>query len=483
MNQRLKNIVVLLLTCWFFYSCSTSENHYQQIFTSYEAGRFSEARMKIEQVTANKPQPKIAEEMEILRNKMDRIELDFSKTEAEIRKELLVYFDELKTEQMNEWETSGNLEMRLIDGTKRYFRNAVPNLFRVDAVAREAKIKKDGNYDDPLVAFRLKNTDFIVKNIQQGHSPEEMKHRFLIEYTIILQPDAVPANEQVRCWLPFPRESVPRQSNIKLLSVNSDDYRVADNSALQRSLYMEKVAVAGEPTMFHFSAEFETLPQWIPVTPEMIKPYDTSSELYQIYTAERPPHLIFSEEIKSLAHEITRGITNPFEKVKAIYYWIDQNIPWASALEYSTFDCIPHYVLKNKKGDCGMQTLLFLSLARYSGIPCKWQSGWMLHPGEVNLHDWCEVYYEGIGWVPLDQSFGLQDTDITALKEFYLSGTDAYRLIVNDDFSRDFNPPKKYYRSEPVDFQRGELEWRRGNLYFDQWSYNMKVTCKKEPYL
>jgi hypothetical protein len=402
----------------FFYSCNTSESHYQEIFNSYEAGRFSEARQKIDKVTATYSQSEIAGELEILRDRMDRIELDFSKTEAEIRKELLVYFDELTPAQMNEWEASGKLEMRVIDGNKRYFRNAVPNLFRVDSMAEIVKIKKDGIYDDPLDAFCLENTASLVKNFQQGLPPEDMKQKFRIEYTITLQPDAVPANERISCWMPYPRESMPRQSNVKLLSVNSGEYQVADNSTLQRSLYMKKVSVAGEPTVFSYSAEFETVPQWIPVTPEKVQAYNTSSELYQKYTAERPPHLIFSEEIKSLAREITHDLTNPADKVKAIYYWIDQNIPWASALEYSTFECIPQYVLENKKGDCGMQTLLFMSLARYSGIPCKWQSGWMLHPGEVNLHDWCEVYYEGIGWVPLDQSFGLQDRRLQRSKNF-----------------------------------------------------------------
>jgi hypothetical protein len=31
-------------------------------------------------------------------------------------------------------------------------------------------------------------------------------------------------------------------------------------------------------------------------------------------------------------------------------------------------------------------------------------------------------------------------------------------------------------RSEPVDFQRGEVEWRGGNLYFDKWDYHMEVS-------
>jgi transglutaminase-like putative cysteine protease len=204
--------------------------------------------------------------------------------------------------------------------------------------------------------------------------------------------------------------------------------------------------------------------------------YDTNSENYKIYTAERKPHIVFSDQIKQLTTEVTSGISNPLEKVKAIFYWIDNNTTWASALEYSTIECIPEYVLNNRHGDCGMKTLLFMSMARYAGIPCKWQSGWMLHPGELNLHDWCEVYYEGIGWVPLDQSFGLQNSENQQVKDFYISGIDEYRLIVNDDFSSEFEPGKQFFRSEPIDFQRGELEWKGGNIYFNRWNYHVDIT-------
>jgi len=122
-----------------------------------------------------------------------------------------------------------------------------------------------------------------------------------------------------------------------------------------------------------------------------------------------------------------------------------------------------------------MQTLLFMSMARCQGIPVKWQSGWNMCPERVNLHDWCEVYYQGVGWVPLDMSFNLQPSTDLRQKEFYISGIDAYRLIVNDGIGATFVPAKKFPRSEPYDFQRGEVEWRNGNLYFDQWDYNMKV--------
>jgi hypothetical protein len=75
----------------------------------------------------------------------------------------------------------------------------------------------------------------------------------------------------------------------------------------------------------------------------------------------------------------------------------------------------------------------------------------------------------------VDQSFSLQDSDQHEVKYFYTSGIDAYRMIVNDDISTEFFPQKIFPRSETVDFQRGEVEWRGGNLYFNQWDYNMTV--------
>ena len=64
---------------------------------------------------------------------------------------------------------------------------------------------------------------------------------------------------------------------------------------------------------------------------------------------------------------------------------------------------------------------------------------------------------------------------IESQKYFYLGGIDAFRLIVNDDYSKPLFPAKIYPRSETVDFQRGEVEWRCGNLYFDNWNYSMEV--------
>ncbi|OFY63066.1 MAG: hypothetical protein A2V64_09500 [Bacteroidetes bacterium RBG_13_43_22] len=85
-------------------------------------------------------------------------------------------------------------------------------------------------------------------------------------------------------------------------------------------------------------------------------------------------------EVVKLADSITNPQDDPVTTVRKIYMWFKENIPWTGALEYSIMPDIPGYVISNRRGDCGMQTLLFMSMLRYKGIPVRLQSGWMVVP-------------------------------------------------------------------------------------------------------
>ena len=437
-----------------------------------------------EQIIALNNQPETSDEVKIqLRFKkdlMNRIKLDFCCDEQFIRKKLAKYYPNLTDAMMQNWETSNALEMRVIDGEKRYFYNAVPNLFRIDANEKKVKEQVDGIAEDDLKSFCLEHTTTLVEKFKTENknllNPLKMK----LNYTLTVDADAVPDGETIRCWMPFPREDNARQKEVKLLSANVENYIIAPSEYPQRSIYMEKIAKAGEPTKFQLAFTYTAHAQYNDMENIEIGEYDTSSEFYKKYTSENGPHIVFSDRIKQLTDSLVAGLKNPYDKVKSIYTWIDETTPWASALEYSTFWNIPEYVLDNKHGDCGMQSLLFITMARYAGVPAKWQSGWMLHPNNKNLHDWAEVYYPKVGWVPVDQSFSLQKTDNQEVRKFYTNGIDSYRLIVNDDISTEFYPQKIFPRSETVDFQRGEVEWRGGNLYFNKWDYHMDVEYLNE---
>lgn len=406
--------------------------------------------------------------------KMNRTRIDFSKNRDQVIDYIRKYIPDVSDEQMLKWEKEKSLECMTIDGKKMYFYNAAPNLFRINKEAAAIKNAKDGVTVDGKDRVNLTHVPLVVTTVKAKKENIVLPVKMHVKYSLTVQPNAVPEGEIIRCWLPYPRTDQPRQTDLKLFNTSEDKYEIAPVKYKHSTIYMEKKQEKDKATTFSVEYEYTSSAEWHQLKPEDILPYKKNTPLYKKYTSEREKHILFTPRIKELAMQIVGNEQNPLLKVKKIYEWINQ-MPWASAREYSTLDNIPEYVLDNKHGDCGQVSLLFITLARYCGIPAKFQSGFMMHPGGKNMHDWAQVYFEGVGWVPVDQSFGLFPSENPDEKYFFMTGIDSYRMIVNDDYSSSLFPTKKYPRSETVDFQRGEVEWRNGNLYFDKWKWDLEI--------
>ncbi len=404
-----------------------------------------------------------------------RLLCDFTQSREEVVDYISRFIPAVTDEKMARWEASGALECMELDGKKMYFHSAGRNLFRIDPKCRQ--IWQKAHPDEGYAASELadmKNLPQILRDAPHTPDHTAQARHMRVTYTITVPADVVPEGEKIRCWLPFPHREITRQTDIQLLSTSPAKHKMSAPDKPHSTIYMEQKAVKGQPTVF--SETFEYVSRGQKFAFDSIRPYDTKSAMYQHYTAERLPHIAFTPELRALADSLTRGIENPAERAKSIFTYINDNFPWASAREYSTIPCIPMYVLQNRHGDCGQVSLLFITLCRLAGIPAHFQSGFMMHPGGSNLHDWAEVYFEGIGWVPVDQSFGIPGYARSEQERyFFLGGIDSWRMVVNTDYGMPLSPKKKYPRSETVDFQRGEVEWRGGNLYFDQWNYNWKI--------
>lgn len=405
-----------------------------------------------------------------------RLLTDFCLTRSQVKQYITKYIPDVTDEQMDHWEESRALECMELDGEKRYFRNAGPNLFRLDSICRDIKLKKDGQPTGGSDDVNYNHLPEVIAAASENTSPLVTPKRMRVTYTLTVDTNAVPAGKLIRCWLPYPRSDVKRQTEVKFLGASQPDYCFSSADCRHSTLYMERRAEEGRPTVFSESFEFTSRAEWHNLKPEQVLPYDTTTSLYKEYTAEREKHIIFSPRLRQLAARLTEGEHNPLLQARRIFWWINNQFPWASAREYSTVENIPEYVLDNGHGDCGMVSLLFITLCRIQGIPAHFQSGFMMHPGAWNLHDWAEVYFEGVGWVPVDQSFGIPTfARNDAETWFFLGGIDAWRMVVNQDFGMPLEPAKRYPRSETVDFQRGEVEWEGGNLYFTQWDYDMQI--------
>lgn len=407
-----------------------------------------------------------------------RTGLDFSVPEQQVINQIEEKNGQFSPEEKSSWENKGWLEWRMINGEKMYFKRSVSNLMLIKSFHEQKEKWQQKIWSDPEMIFRLDHTEKVFKESYNQHNPVAPVE-MVITYTISLHPGAVPAGKKIRCWLPYPATFPPRQYGVKLLKASSDKYIISPDSAIHSTIYMEEVSKKDTATIFSVTWKYISSAQYFNLSGNKILPYLRTSYDYKKYKSGQLPHICFTDNIKRLADSITASDNAPDETVRKIYYWFKQNIPWTGALEYSIIPNIPEYVYHNRRGDCGMQTFMFMSMLRYKGIPVRWQSGWMVPPGDENLHDWCEVYYEGIGWVPVDVSYDLQNSDNIDIRYFYLSGIDSYRLIINKGIAGSLHPAKKYLRSEPYDFQRGEVEWEGGNLYFDKWDYDMEIRYVK----
>ncbi|MEN8194267.1 MAG: transglutaminase-like domain-containing protein, partial [Bacteroidota bacterium] len=399
-------LFVLIITTLNF-----AQTNYSDINELIHRGNFSKAQEMIELKIAEgniSAQEKYDLQFQIIR--MDRIRKDFTKTKENILNYVKKYYPNIKEADLEKWEKDGSLEYKIIDGKKYFFDRAAGNLFRINKAAKARKIEVDGNIKDEQDTFLENYLTEVVQQSKSLNAPFVNEKRMRLSYNLTVKADAVPDGEIIRSWLPFPREKGSRQKDVKLISINNDSFIISPEEYSHRTIYSEQTAQKGKSTEFKLVVEFTGVNEWHKLDNGKLKPYNKNSETYNTFIAERPPHIVFTDRVKKLSVEIVGDEENPILIAKKIFKWINDNIPWAGAREYSTIQNISDYCLSTGHGDCGIKTLTFITLVRYNGIPARWESGLMLHPNSWNLHDWGEVYFEGIGWVPVDQSFGLNDS-------------------------------------------------------------------------
>ncbi len=436
-------------------------------------GHWQQAQQKIEQALA---QPELRfqarEDLLFQRDRMTRMSLDFNKTREQVFQEVCATTPSINEKQFADWEKVGALELLNIDGTNRYFSQAAANLFLINPEARSLKMKLHPEAG-PKPLYHVEDVRDVIANFdktgQQFNSPRTWR----VTYVLTVKPGIVPAGEIIRAWLPFPHVG-GRQKGIRLISADPPQVVMLDTNAALASVYLEKPAASNQPTSFKIVFELTSAAFYEPIDSTRVQPEPANDPALAPFLGEEPPQIVFSDEIKNLSPKIVGDETNPYLKARRIFEWTFQHIPWASAREYSTIECLPRYALACGHGDCGIKTMTFMTLCRFNGIPTRWETGWTTDPVE-DMHDWCEIYLAPYGWVPVDVTYGLVDSRNEREKWFYLGNIDAARFVVNTDYAQPLYPAKTFFRSEIVDFQRGEVEWRGGNLYFNQWSWDYNV--------
>ncbi|WP_197530358.1 amidohydrolase family protein [Bythopirellula polymerisocia] len=436
-------------------------------------GALGEAQKKLRSTIAAPDEP-VSDEPAIQAEILRRIPIDFNLEEDEILEELRETIPDISPADLARWRDAGDLDHRLIDGEVRYFSRAISNLFRINTEARDRRVSQP---ESPQKFPIVEHVAELVEEANQAEDPEihPVKHRIRYELTVPAGHPRLRRGAKVSCWLPFPQE-YRQQRDVKLLDCGPGEGQISPNGKAHRTVYLEHVVDDSEATLT-FWEEFEFVTNaYVPtLDPKDVEPYDTTGTLYREYTSQRPPHIVITPEVAALAKEIIGDETNPLEQTRRIFRWVSANIPWCAEIEYSTIPNLSAKGLGARRGDCGVQGMTFITLCRAAGIPARWQSGWQTKPNDSNIHDWSEFYLEPWGWLPADASYGVKQHEDPRVQDFFCGHMDPYRMIVNLDYAGPLEPPKQSFRSEPNDFQRGEIEIDGHNLYFDEWEASREI--------
>ncbi len=409
------------------------------------------------------------------RERMRRILLDFTLSADEVEARVRKQIPDLTDAEFAKWNAAGLFEHQVIDGRTLYFKRSPGNLFRLspEAVARRAV--QAPITDGPMESLNDHQRAIFHAALDQ-HRASVLPQRLRMTQTLTVDADAVPAGKIVRAWIPYPQAIPGQQEDIRYIASVPAKHDIAPKSAPQRTVYLEKSAVAGQKTVFSVTYELTLLAQYHAIDPARVQAETITPELAP-FVAERAPHIVFTDAMRAFSRKVVGEEKNPYRIAQKLFAAVDR-IPWAGAREYSTISNISDYALHAGHADCGQQTLLLMTLLRLNGIPARWQSGMVFAAdgsGYSNIHDWGFLYLAPYGWVPMDVTTGRLHPaagDDPALEWFYLGGLDNWRIAFNADYGRRFEPPKHHFRSDDVDSQRGEAEWDGGNVYFDQLDYD-----------
>jgi len=172
-----------------------------------------------------------------------------------------------------------------------------------------------------------------------------------------------------------------------------------------------------------------------------------------------------SNTIQNLAEDITEDKTSLYDKSKAIYEWLNDNIEYergGSGLPKHAL-----WTLSSGKGDCDEQSFLFCSLARSIGIPA-WVELGVLYDRVIDEwggHGWIRMEFlttsGDTGWVNIDpvnhQFFARDATRFTSWVDDGIQGhLRDYYLFLNYTYSSLGGSPQVTISDEYVNLEMDE---------------------------
>ena len=117
--------------------------------------------------------------------------------------------------------------------------------------------------------------------------------------------------------------------------------------------------------------------------------------------------------VRDTAQRIVSGAETPVGKAFALLNWLHQNCSYTlTPGDVPAGQDFVDWFLQTREGYCTYYASAMTVMARCAGLPARYVTGFgmKLNPGQSggyvitdeSAHAWCEVYFNGVGWVPFD---------------------------------------------------------------------------------
>ncbi len=294
-----------------------------------------------------------------------------------------------------------------------------------------------------LLAFVGISSIFLA--VQAEPSPiandsETARYRF--EYRVTIPASEKPG-ENLSLWVPYPVEDA-YQKILKADVVSPLKWEIRNEKKFgNRIVYIQGVT-SREPVeiVFRYEVERKKSSGYSKELALEKAPYDPA--LYR--SADRLIPL--DRQIREIAKEVTKGIKDPDEKIKALYQYVVSIMAYnKEGTGWGNGDAI--WACRNKRGNCTDFHSLFIALARTQNIPARFIIGVPIPDAKdgtiPGYHCWAEAFESERGWIPLDAS----EAKKSGRPEAYFGQIPSNRIQFTVGRDIILDPPQK---GEPLNY-------------------------------
>lgn len=399
------------------------------------------------------------------REMLRRLPEEYCWTEEQAVARMQTLVRDFTAEEFRALDWEGRIDWRFVEGEKRYLDRFAETLLATHSDLAARRLDPPAPSDGPRRRRVLQHEQMVRAGSASA--------RITLETSVGMSEEAFAkalarakaegrSSVHVRVWLPLPADC-PAQSEVELLSFSEPPSRIAAPDAPQRTAFWEADLTENR----HFGAVYRYRSTAVYTDPLSLQP---APEQPCFDTEEQPPHIVFTPYLRALASQLTEGVTDPIQKARRIYDYITLNVRYHYQPAYFVQECLADHCARDRRGDCGIMALTFITLCRLVGIPARWQSGLAVSPISVGCHDWAMFYVAPHGWLYADCSYGasMARAGDETMRLHYFGNLDTGRMAANHAFAAPFDPPMDSFRADPYDNQTGEVESDGVGLYGGQ---------------